>query len=189
VRALVEAGVAVVCGTTGWRPEADLAAAVERSGVGVVVAPNFSVGAQAFLRIVERAARLLAASGMFDPFIQEQHHRAKRDAPSGTARRLAAILIAADSRRARIVESGLEATVAGDAIQVSSVRAGHEPGTHTVGFDGEHERITLEHRARGRDGFAVGAVLASEWIVGRRGLHEFEDVVDAWLGREGEERS
>ena len=190
VSALAKRGTSVVCGTTGWSPDATLRATVERSGAGVVVAPNFSVGVHLFLRIVEQAAGALCASGLYDPFIQESHHRGKLDAPSGTARRLAAAVLAGDPRRGRIVAGNAEGRLPDDAVSVASTRAGHEAGTHTVGFDGEHDLISLEHRGRGRGGLALGAVLAAEWLGGRAGLHEFEDILgDILVGGANEEES
>lgn len=186
VRALVAAGIAVVSGTTGWEPDAAFATATERSGAGIVLAPNFSVGVNLFFRIVERAADLLGRSELFDPWVQEFHHRDKRDAPSGTARRLAAAVLAGDRRHSIVVEGNPPGPMPGRAIHLSSLRAGDEPGTHLVGFDSSHERVVLEHRAKGRDGFALGAVLAGEWLRGRAGRHRFEDVLDDILAREKE---
>jgi len=156
---LLAGNVRVVCGTTGWDASSKaVSAAVRRSRAAAIVAPNFSPGVALFYRVVGEAARLYR-SLPYDPFVLEAHHRLKLDAPSGTAKKLAGI-------------------VAGD-VQVASVRAGHEAGTHTVGFDGEHVVITLEHRSRGRAGLALGAVLAAEWLEGQRGMHGFDEVVDA----------
>lgn len=159
VVALLQRGVAVVCGTTGWDvSDGTMRRAARESAAGAVIAPNFSIGMNLFYAAVAEAARRYLAVGGYDPWVSEWHHRAKADAPSGTAVRLAAIVGAAGSA-------------------VSAVRAGHEPGRHLVGFDGPHDAVTLEHVARGRLGFADGAVLAAEWLRGRRGLHGFEEVV------------
>ena len=162
VIALLRRGVAVVCGTTGWDaadPAVRRAAASAKRGC--VIAANFSIGMNLFYAAVEEAARSYLAVPGYDPWIAEWHHKQKADAPSGTARRLAAI----------VGEAG------GGAVPVAAVRAGHEPGRHLVGFDGPDDAVTLAHAARGRGGFARGAVLAAEWIQGRRGIHGFEDVV------------
>ena len=149
--------------------------------MGIVVAPNFSLGVQLFFRLVRQASRLLAAGALFEPFVVESHHRGKRDAPSGTARRLCQILLDTDPGLTEIVEGNPEGRLPAGVLQVSSVRAGAEPGSHLVGFDGEHERIELQHRARGRSGFALGAVLAAEWLRGHRGMVELDDLVDRYL--------
>jgi 4-hydroxy-tetrahydrodipicolinate reductase len=188
VMTLLEAGVPVVCGTTGWSPGGEaLRRATQRSGAGAVVAPNFSIGMNLFYAIVRRAAALVAATDLFDPYVVEMHHRAKADAPSGTARRLAAILGEAAPRFGR-VQFGFspDGPVPARAVHLASVRAGHEAGTHTVGFDGEHDQLVLTHRARGRGGFALGAVLAAEWIVDRGGLHGFDDVLEDLTAGKGE---
>jgi 4-hydroxy-tetrahydrodipicolinate reductase len=112
-----------------------------------------------FLAIAEQSARMLVARG-FAPWIHEAHHAAKTDAPSGTAVALA-----------RVVES------AGRTVDVSSTRAGHIPGTHTVGFDSPVEAITLTHMARDRTPFARGALEAAKWIQGRRGWYTMRDLL------------
>ena len=158
VVALLARGVSVVCGTTGWdAADADVLRALESSRAGAVIAPNFSVGMNLFYRAVADAARLYRAAGGYDPWIAEWHHRAKADAPSGTALHLARVV--------------------GGEVPIAAVRAGHEPGRHVVGFDGPHDAVTLAHAARGRDGFAAGAVLAAEWLAGRRGAFGFDDVL------------
>jgi 4-hydroxy-tetrahydrodipicolinate reductase len=130
-----------------------------------------------FSRTVADAAGRFLAAGGYDPFVLEAHHRGKIDAPSGTALRLASAVAAAGPARVEIVAGLPSGRVRAGAVHVASLRAGLEPGTHTVGFDGVHDVITLCHRARDRGGLALGAVLAAEWIVGRRGVHGFEDVV------------
>lgn len=162
VIALLRRGIAVVCGTTGW-DAADPAVrrAASAAKRGCVIAPNFSIGMSLFYAAVRQAAESYLAVADYEPWIAEWHHRKKADAPSGTARRIAAII----------------AEAAGGDVPIAAVRAGHEPGLHRVGFDGPDDAVTLEHAARGRGGFARGAVFAAEWIRSRRGIHGFEDVV------------
>ena len=163
VIALVDAGVPVVCGTTGW--SADLPrveAFVYRQGGALLHSANFSVGVHLFLRAARQLAQGLAARPEFDAFILEEHHRAKRDAPSGTARVLRERVTGADPSRE---------------FPITSIRAGATPGTHVLAYDAPDERITLSHVARGRRGFAAGALAAAEWLPGRRGVHTFEDML------------
>jgi len=177
--ALLERGIGVVCGTTGWDAgDAALRRAAKASSAGAVIAPNFSVGMNLFYTAVADAARRYLAVGGYDPWIAEWHHRAKADAPSGTARRLAAIVAEAAPDGAAVREGLLRTPLAPGDVHVAAVRAGREPGRHLVGFDGQDDAVTLEHVARGREGFARGAVLAAEWLRGRRGLHGFEDVLN-----------
>lgn len=179
VIALLQRGIGVVCGTTGW--EADdpaLRRAAKASTAAAVIAPNFSVGMNLFYAAVADAARRYLTVGGFDPWIAEWHHRAKADAPSGTARHLAGIVAAAAPGGAAVIEGlGKTPPAPGD-VHVAAVRAGSQPGRHLVGFDGPDDAVTLEHVARGREGFARGAVLAAEWLRGRRGLHRFDEVLD-----------
>ncbi len=183
VIALLGAGVAVVCGTTGWDPSSRaVALAARRAGKGAVIAPNFSPGMALFAEVVREAAGRFLGTGGYDPFVVESHHRAKKDAPSGTALKLAGIVASCAPARAEVV-AGMPsgAVVRPGAVHVASVRAGHEPGTHTVGFDGAHDAVTLVHRARDRAGLALGAVLAAEWVARRRGIHGFDEVVADWV--------
>ncbi len=178
VVALLAAGVAVVSGTTGWDPASrTVARALERFHGALLVAPSFSLGMNLFFRVVSGCARAVGRSGLYDPFIVECHHRGKADAPSGTARRLAALVLEADPRPLAVLEGTPRGRLAPGTVHVASVRAGHEPGTHTVGFDGEHDVITLTHRSRGRSGLALGAVLAGEWLRRRSGRRTFEEVL------------
>jgi 4-hydroxy-tetrahydrodipicolinate reductase len=160
---LAERGVSLVIGTTGWLArEAELREAVARSGVGAVVAANFSLGANVLDALTEAAARLLAASEPYGAFIHEAHHAAKKDAPSGTALML---------RRA--LERGGWARP----VDVSSTRAGSIPGTHTVGLDGPAETVELVHTVRDRATFAHGALVAARWVAGRKGWFTMRDVL------------
>jgi 4-hydroxy-tetrahydrodipicolinate reductase len=163
VTRLVEAGVPVVCGTTGWDAErAAVAGLVERTGGALLHAANFSVGVHLFLRAARRLAEELAGRPGFDAFILEEHHAAKRDAPSGTA---------------GVLRDALAAVDPGREFPITSIRAGATPGTHTLAYDGEHERIVLTHQARSRAGFAAGALAAAEWLPGRRGVFTVEDML------------
>jgi 4-hydroxy-tetrahydrodipicolinate reductase len=179
VIALLRRGIAVVCGTTGWdASDPEVARAARGAGVGAVIAPNFSVGMNLFYAAVEAAARRYLAVGGYDPWVAEWHHRGKLDAPSGTAGKLAAIVAAAAPGGVEVHAGLPDQPLRPGAVHLAAVRAGHEPGRHVVGFDGPFDAVTLTHAARGRDGFAAGAVLAAEWLAGRRGVHGFGDVLD-----------
>lgn len=161
VRGCVTAGCPVVSGTTGWDAErVAVEAEVRRQGGALLWAPNFAPGVHAFARIVEHAARVIASAGAgFDAQIVETHHKAKLDAPSGTARLLAE----------------LAARAAGREPPITSVRTGSVPGTHEVVFDAPFEQIRLEHTVRDRRVFAAGALAAARWLVGRRGVFTLDD--------------
>ena len=181
VAAALDAGARYVVGTTGWADTLPaVRAQVEAKGGGLVWAANFSLGVNLFYRVVREAAALLARFPEYDPYVLERHHRQKKDAPSGTARALAAILGESGLRR-REPETRLEGALADDRFHVAAVRAGGLVGDHTVGFDSGGDEILLEHRARTRHGFAQGSVLAAEWIASRRGVFEFAAALDDLL--------
>jgi len=156
-------GVNLVIGTTGWQSHMDrVKAAVERHGIGLVWSPNYSVGVNAFFRLVAEAARLLAAQPEYGSWAWEIHHSTKKDAPSGTLLKLVE-----EMRRSGYARP----------IDVASNRAGAHPGTHEIGFDSAADSITLRHTARSREGFARGALKAAQWVVGKKGFHEFGEIV------------
>jgi 4-hydroxy-tetrahydrodipicolinate reductase len=172
VPALARRGLRIVLGTTGWQQhEAGLRHAVAGTGTGIVAAPNFATGVVIFESIVRFAAQRLAAQGDFGAWIHELHHRMKKDAPSGTA---------------LLLKRAMEAGGYGRPIDMSSTRAGSIPGTHTIGFDGPSDSITLTHTARDRGAFARGALVAAQWIQGRQGWFDMQDVLG--LRERGEER-
>ena len=163
VERIATLGVNIVVGTTGWLSESErVKAAVERHGIGLVWSPNFSIGVNAFFRLVSEAARLLANEPAYGAWAWEIHHATKKDAPSGTLLKLVE-----DMKKA-----GFERP-----IDVSANRAGAHPGTHEIGFDSAADTITLRHTARSREGFARGALKAAQWLAGQKGFHEFSEVL------------
>jgi 4-hydroxy-tetrahydrodipicolinate reductase len=170
--ACARAGVPTVVGTTGWQSRVDDVQRVVKEHNGALIyGANFSVGVQVFYRIAARAAELFRDLESYDGFIEEAHHKRKRDAPSGTAVQL----------RNLVVEA------LGHDVPVSSTRAGYIPGTHRLGFDSAADQITLTHSARSREGFAAGALVAASWIIGRKGMYEFSEVFEEILKSEIEE--
>ena len=166
VEACMLAGVALVEGTTGWNEQRDeIEKIVTDSGGAFVFGANFSIGVNVFYRVAEFASELFSKFPEYEVFIEEQHHSRKKDAPSGTALKLKEVV-------SRHIEKD---------FSVSATRAGNIPGTHRVGFDAAADQILLEHFARSREGFASGAILAAEWIIGRQGFYEFTDVMDEIL--------
>lgn len=156
----------MVVGTTGWYDRIDeVRRLVEESGIGLVYGSNFSVGVNLMFKVVRYASELFSRFSSYDPFIEEAHHKFKKDAPSGTAIFLKRIVEKEYSRE----------------VPTASTRAGYIPGIHTVGFDSEADTLAINHTARSRAGFAEGAVIAARWIAGRKGLYEFTEVIDELL--------
>jgi 4-hydroxy-tetrahydrodipicolinate reductase len=155
--------VPAVAGTTGWLDKLDeVRAAVEQHRSGLVWSPNFSTGVAVFRRLTMLAAELLRDETSYGAWAWEIHHDQKKDAPSGTLLHLVQAMKDAGYARA---------------IDVSSNRAGMHPGTHEIGFDSAADTITLRHTARSREGFARGALRSARWIIGRSGVHTFEEVL------------
>lgn len=166
-QACVLAGVPLVEGTTGWNEQRDEIERIVTKGNGAMVyGANFSIGVNLFYRVAEFASELFAKFPEYEAFIEEQHHSRKKDAPSGTALKLK-----------DVVESHVKI---GD---IAATRAGNIPGTHRLGFDGPADQILIEHTARTREGFAIGAVIAAEWIAVKKGFFEFGDVIGEIIGR------
>ena len=166
VTACAHAGVPLVEGTTGWKSQQGaICRIVADHQTALVYGANFSVGVNIFYRVVARAAELFAAASDYEPFIEEAHHKWKRDAPSGTAVKLH------DLMKERMEHE----------IPITSTRAGSIPGTHRVGFDSPADQIMLTHTARSRAGFASGALLAANWIIGRQGVFEFSEMINQMM--------
>jgi 4-hydroxy-tetrahydrodipicolinate reductase len=159
-----DAHIALVIGTTGWAERVDeIRKRVEKAGIGAVYASNFSPGANVVFALARRAGELFARFPQYASGMEERHHAQKKDAPSGTALKIAAEVKGGSGGK-------LEPAI------VSS-RVGSEFGLHTLFFDSPDDLIEISHRARGRDGFARGAVLAAELLKGRKGLVRFDELV------------
>ena len=173
----VRAGVSLVVGTTGWEEREDeVRRAVEEGGIGFLHAPNFSLGAHLFYRLAELAGSLVGVYGDYDVDLSETHHRHKRDHPSGTARRLADLLVATVATKERWVEGPVSPDEPAT-LGVTSIRVGEARGTHVVELDGPDDRIEMRHEARSRKGFARGAMEAAEWLAGRAGWFTLDDML------------
>jgi 4-hydroxy-tetrahydrodipicolinate reductase len=178
-RAARERARAAVVGTTGLGVDAERAIAQLAEVAPVVVAANFSLGVNVVLGLVERAARALAT---WDAEVSEIHHKAKRDAPSGTAIAVARAIAAGRGveydRVRRHTRDGDVGPRGVDEIGVMAVRGGDVIGEHTAYFFGEHERVEIAHKATSRDIFAVGALHAAAWAAGQPpGRYDMLDVL------------
>jgi 4-hydroxy-tetrahydrodipicolinate reductase len=160
---LAARGINVVIGTTGWHEqEAWMRRIAADTGIGVVAASNFSLGVALFQSLAEQAAKAFAPYPQYGAWIHEIHHAAKKDAPSGTAITL---------------QQGMKAAGYPHPIDMASSRAGSVPGTHTIGFDGPFETITMTHTNRDRAAFAQGALQAAQWVHGKSGWFTIRDVL------------
>ena len=152
---------AVVVGTTGWNDIRDeVIRCFEEKGTPMIYSSNYSVGVNVLTAAVEVVSKYLSKAGGYHPYIVEKHHVHKLDAPSGTAKSLAGVVSESFSEK----------------FDVSSVRVGELAGIHTVGFEGENDRITIEHEAFSRRVFAEGACVAAQMTEGLSGVHEFKEL-------------
>jgi 4-hydroxy-tetrahydrodipicolinate reductase len=179
-RVCSEAKTPAVIGTTGHSKEERAAIEELARAVPVVLSPNYSVGVNALFWLTRKAAEMLGDD--FDLEVAEMHHRLKKDAPSGTAKKLAEILCevrqldyAKDVRHGR---EGLIGERPAKEIAVHSIRGGDVVGDHTVTFAGAGERLELSHKAASRETFALGALRAAHWVIGKPpGLYSMADVL------------
>lgn len=170
----MDAGIPVICGTTGWLDKYDEAVAYAKEKNGAFMyASNYSLGVNLFFKLNRILANLMAPYSDYKADLTEIHHTKKLDAPSGTAITLAEGVIGAGNYK----EWKLDAKDK-ELLSIHSVRKGDVPGTHTVSYNTEVDSIDITHTANNREGFALGAVIASEWIIGKTGVFSMEDVID-----------
>ncbi len=175
-------GVNVVMGTTGWyEKEAEMKAAV--SDIGFMWSGNFSIGVNAFFRVLHETGKIMNTIKEYDVTAYELHHSGKADSPSGTAKMMGDILIETLDRKKKLVTEMLDRKIEPDELHFASVRGGSIPGTHAILFDSPADSIELKHTARNRSGFALGAVMAAEWIVDKKGYFTIDDFMNELLSK------
>jgi 4-hydroxy-tetrahydrodipicolinate reductase len=169
----LKSGIPVISGTTGWLdrlPEVEALALTHNTGF--LFSSNFSLGVHLFFALNQKLASLMAKQGDYEVAIQETHHVQKLDAPSGTA-----ITLANAHTAARNLQGYSEDQKAGY-LPIRSIREGEVPGTHVVQYSSAMDQISLKHEAFNRDGFALGALIAAEWIIGKKGIFSLSDVLN-----------
>lgn len=169
--------IPVVCGTTGWLEDySKVVDFVKENNGAFLYGSNFSVGVNLFFKLNEFLARLMHPHNEYNTHIEEIHHTQKLDAPSGTAITLAnQIIEQTDYQKWELSE---KTNSSADVLSISALREDVVPGTHTVSYSSEIDTLEIKHTAHSRKGFALGAVLAAEWIVGKKGVFSMKDVLD-----------
>jgi 4-hydroxy-tetrahydrodipicolinate reductase len=168
-------GIPVISGTTGWLENYDKAVALCKEKKGAFIyASNYSLGVNIFFELNKTLAKMMSTLKQYNVSMEEIHHTQKLDAPSGTAISLANDIIALNSNfeKWQLDETG-EKT-----IQIVAKRIADVPGTHTINYESEVDNISIEHIAHNRQGFALGAVVAAEWLVGKTGVFTMNDVLN-----------
>ncbi|MBK7474484.1 MAG: 4-hydroxy-tetrahydrodipicolinate reductase [Haliscomenobacter sp.] len=175
ISACLEAGIPVVCGTTGWLDRLDeVKGQVSRCQGALFYASNYSIGVNIFFAVNRYLARLMNRHPQYEVALEEIHHTQKVDAPSGTAITLAnGILEEIDRKRTWVAE----APSAPGEIHIHSIRLGETPGTHQIVYSSPTDSIAIRHEANSREGFAKGALEAAQWLVGKQGVFGMKDML------------
>ena len=164
IRKIAELGKSVVVGTTAWYDKLDEAKQIVKDNkIGLIYSPNFSIGVNVFFSVVKNASKIMNNLKDYGIYMKEIHHVHKKDAPSGTGKKIR-----------NIVEEEIERF---SDTPIESVREGEVPGTHTVHFESDVDIIKLEHEAKSRQGFASGSVVAAEWLKDKKGFFSIEDLM------------
>lgn len=170
IQKLAELKKEVVIGTTGWHDKVnEIQSIVKKNQIGALYSSNFSIGINLLIEILAHASKVMDAFDEYDIAGVDYHHNKKKDSPSGTAMEIA-----------KTIEKNMKRI---DKVPFSSIRCGSIPGTHTVLFDSPCDTISITHEARNREGFALGAIQAAEWLRGKKGLYTFADCMQEMFQR------
>ena len=173
----LEAGIPVVCGTTAWLDKLPQVEQLCKEKTGAFFyASNYSIGVNIFFEINRRLAQLMNRFGEYDVTIEETHHTQKKDAPSGTAVTLAEGILENLDRKQKWV---CGTTTVPEELEVVAIRRSVVPGTHTVTYESDVDSLSITHMAKSRRGFALGAVLAAEFLYGKTGIFSMKDLMKA----------
>lgn len=179
IKACINANKNLVIGTTGWYENLkEVEKITQQNEIGIFWSANFSIGVNMYYKIIEEAANLVNKYNEYDIWGTELHHNNKTDSPSGTAKEIAKILLEKVDRKTEVVYDKLDRKIKPNEIHFSSTRGGAVNFSHTVGFDGASDTITIIHSARDRGGYALGAIKVAEWMNGKKGFYNMEDFLD-----------
>ncbi len=174
MRRCFEAGIPIVCGTTGWNAQQEeIIQHCRQTSNALVFGSNFSIGANLFFKINEMMAEMMNHQKQYDVMVEETHHTAKKDAPSGTAITTANLIIHQLDRK---TGWKLDDNSNPEDINIVAHRIGNEPGTHVVHYQSDNDFIELTHKAFNRTIFAQGAVRAARWLIDHKGIYQFKDI-------------
>lgn len=174
ITACLNENVPVISGTTGWLDHYDQMVSLCNEKKGAFISSsNFSLGVNIFFEMNEYLAKMMSKLDSYNIKMEEIHHTQKLDAPSGTAISLAKGIIANSNYNNWTLEEPKA-----DQILIEAKRIGTVPGTHTVTYNSNVDSIEIKHTAHNREGFALGAVIAAEWIIGKQGVFTMKDVLD-----------
>jgi 4-hydroxy-tetrahydrodipicolinate reductase len=178
IEAVADCGKNIVVGTTGWYDKLEqVKKLVKEKKTGLLYATNFSLGVNLFSRVVMDAAHLFDKYPDYDVSLSEVHHKGKTDSPSGTALSLGELILQNLRRKSELLSNPVHEQIKPYQLHVTSARVGWVTGKHAVTFDSECDTIELVHTAKNRRGFALGAIVAAEWLKGKKGVYTMRDVI------------
>ncbi len=175
IKAALTAGLPVVSGTTGWLEKySEITTFCNANNGAFLYASNFSLGVNIFFRLNEYLSQMMGQFKQYNISITETHHLEKKDAPSGTALSLAKDVLSTTKYLNWTLDSNQESD---DTLLIRSIREGSVPGTHEISYNSPIDTISIKHQAHNRDGFVQGALIAAEWIFGKKGVFSMQDVL------------
>ena len=176
IKSCLEKGVPVVCGTTGWlEQKSEIEKLTLEKGGAFFWSSNYSIGVNLFFELNKKLAQLMSPQKQYTVSTTEIHHTEKKDSPSGTAITLAEGIIQNSAGKEKWINNEIPAE---NEVAIWSAREGKVPGTHIVKYISDIDQIEISHVAHGREGFALGAVIAAEWIVGKKGIFGMKELLE-----------
>lgn len=178
LHAMLDAGIPLVSGTTGWHDRVEeVEQLVNQQNGSFLYASNFSVGVNLMFELNRKLAELMNSYPEYDVFVEEQHHRFKADAPSGTAFSLGQQILDSLDRKTEIADESLRSRAPKEEeLSIGYIRSAMITGKHTVTYQSDIDRVSIVHEAYNRRGFALGAVIAAEWLAGKTGMYNFQEL-------------
>lgn len=178
VKASAECGKSIVVGTTGWFDKLkEVEKIVKDKKIGLLYSANYSLGMNIFFHILANVSHLMDKYDCYDVGIHEIHHKGKADSPSGTALALGQVVIQNIRRKKNVLTEASHKEIKSEQLHITSTRIGHVVGQHSVIFDSDADSIEIAHIAKNRAGFALGAIMAAEWLKGKKGIFTMKDVI------------
>ena len=177
-----EQGIPVISGTTGWLENYNKALESCKAENGAFIyASNFSIGVNLFFKLNQSLAKLMVNQADYAIRLEEIHHTKKLDAPSGTAITLAEQVIKSSSKKEWHLENDISKNIVPHSLPITAIRKPDVPGTHTISYDSAIDSISITHTAHSREGFALGAIIAAEWLQNKTGVFSMNDVLDTLI--------
>ena len=177
-KAVTDCGKSIVIGTTGWYDKLKEAEKiVKEKKVGLLYSANFSLGMNIFYHILTVSSHIFDKYDCYDVALNEIHHKGKADSPSGTALALGQIILHHVRRKKSVLSETSHKEIKPEQLHVTSTRVGNVVGRHSVIFDSEADSVEIVHTAKNRAGFALGALMAAEWLKGKKGVYTMKDVI------------